>query len=145
MALSFLLLAALGGGQARAQKQDPFRIKPFVNWGYTAFDMEPTGKTLEEEVKIHRKEKKPIKVTFTAVTGVREWRGVTGKLVKARLLAFDPGFTAGGKVPITLIREGRVRFLLEGEKRFRMVPLASLSPSEQQFIKDLEARSVDGG
>jgi hypothetical protein len=86
------------------------------------------------QAKIHR-------ITYVAVSELRQWRNLEGRAMRASLLAFDrlPGESDDGLR--TLVRDGKVRFLLEGRKLATEYPLTELSRADQAFVRQLiEAR-----
>lgn len=103
--------------------------------GPTAFETRNTGDTEEGEVEIKKQEGKVTKVTFTAVTDSRDWKDSTGKVVRGRLLAFE---AAEGEVA-ELVRNGKVRLLVDGAKRFSLLPLEKLSSEDRTYIAGLAA------
>ena len=103
----------------------------------TAFETRNTGKQSESVASVREVEVKKRKLTVTAVTDSRAWRDSSGKLVNARLVAFDPVMGA----PHSLIRNAKIQLLVDGEKKLRLMPLARLSAADHAFIKGLvEAR-----
>ena len=117
------------------RERDPLPNTP------TAFDTEITGDTNAGVGIIQERERKKIKITYTAVTPVREWTNSSGKVVRGQLLAFPPDPAAPKDRPLVLVREGKVRLLLEGAKRFHEFPLATLSQKDQDFVKALVAQT----
>lgn len=125
-----LLAGSIGSAVAQDQDQDPSLPKT-----PTAFETRNTGGTEEGEVSIEKQEGKTTRVTFTAVTASRDWKDVTGKVVRGRLLAFD---AAEGEVA-DLVRNGKVRLLVDGAKRFSLLPLEKLSTEDRAHIGILAA------
>lgn len=101
----------------------------------TAFETRNTGGTDEEEASIRKEEGKVTKITFTAVTDSRDWKDPQGKVIRGRLLAFE---AAEGEVA-DLVRNGKVRLLVDGAKRFSLLPLEKLSPEDRAYITGLAA------
>lgn len=101
----------------------------------TSFETRNTGDSEEGEVAIKKEEAKPTKVTFTAVTDSRDWKDTTGKVIRGRLLAFE---AAEGEVA-DLVRNGKVRLLVDGAKRFSLLPLERLSTEARAHIDLLAA------
>lgn len=101
----------------------------------TSFETRNTGDSEEGEASIKKEEAKPTKVTLTAVTDSRDWKDTTGKLIRGRLLAFE---AAEGEVA-DLVRNGKVRLLVDGAKRFSLLPLERLSTEDQTHIGLLAA------
>jgi hypothetical protein len=134
--VSSLFFGALLAGLVGAEENDgPLPQTP------TAFETEPTGDTSEgtaDFLKPGKGSKK--KLSFTAVTKSRDWRDAKGKLVRGRLLAFESGKVTTGEQPLTLIKEGRIRLLVDGAKKVSKVPLSSLSSEDQAFVKKLAAQ-----
>jgi hypothetical protein len=101
----------------------------------TSFETRNTGGTDEEEASIKKEEGNVTKVTFTAVTASRDWKDPQGKVIRGRLLAFE---AAGGEVA-DLVRNGKVRLLVDGAKRFSLLPLEKLSTEDRTYITGLAA------
>ena len=127
-----LAMALVGSsmGLLVAQDQNPSLPKT-----PTAFETRNTGGTTDNEVSIEKRENKPIKITFIAVTDSREWRDATGKVIRARLLAFD----APKGDEANLVREGKIRLLVDGAKAFSLFPLDKLCHEDRAFIGSLVA------
>lgn len=124
-------LFAMSVGLAVAQdEQDPSLPKT-----PTAFETRNTGGTEEGEVSIEKQEGKTTKVTFTAVTASRDWKDAKGKVIRGRLLAFE---AAEGELA-DLVRNGKVRLLVDGAKRFNLLPLEKLSTEDRTHIGLLAA------
>lgn len=92
-----------------------------------------TGAATHSEPKVTEKRT----VTYTAVSPLRAWKNTKGVTVSGRLLAFEPGNHADSQKPLTLIRKGKVRLLVEKSKKFHDLPLTSLSQSDQEYLKGL--------
>lgn len=99
----------------------------------TSFETRNTGGTDEEEASIRKEEGKVTKITFTAVTASRDWKDPQGKVIRGRLLAFE---AAEGEVA-DLVRNGKVRLLVDGAKRFSLLPLERLSIEDRTYITGL--------
>lgn len=108
----------------------------------TAFETRNTGGTDEEEASIKKEEGKVTKITFTAVTDSRDWKDTQGKVIRGRLLAFE----AAGDEVADLVRNGKVRLLVDGAKRFSLLPLERLSIEDRTYITGLaSARKQQAG
>ena len=123
-------LLAWTTGLAMAQEEDRSLTKT-----PTAFETRNTGGTEEGEVEIKKEEGKVTKVTFTAVTDSRDWKDTTGKVIRGRLLAFE---ASEGEVA-EVVRDGKVRLLVDGAKRFSLLPLEKLSTEDRAHIGLLAA------
>lgn len=123
-------LLAISMGVAVAQEEHPSLPKT-----PTSFETRNTGDSEEGEVAIKKDEAKPTKVTFMAVTDSRDWTDTTGKVIRGRLLAFE---AAEGEVA-DLVRNGKVRLLVDGAKRFSLLPLERLSTEDRNHIGLLAA------
>lgn len=123
LALSVALVVA-------QDEQDPALTKT-----PTAFETRNTGGTEEGEASIEKQEGKTTKVTFTAVTDSRDWKDAKGKVIRGRLLAFEAAEGADGD----LVRNGKVRLLVDGAKRFSLLPLEKLSTEDRAHIGVLAA------
>jgi len=121
---------ALSMGLAVAQDQAPSLAK-----APTAFETRNTSEGAEGEASIQQEGDKASKVTFTAVTESREWKDSNGKLIRGRLLAFE---AAGGKEPF-LVKDGKIRLLVDGAKRFSLMPLERLGTEDRTYIGNLAA------
>lgn len=128
------LLLGLTGAMAE-EKDGPIPETP------TSFETRNTGGTEEGEVSIEKEKAEPKKVTYTAVTDSREWKDAKGKVIRARLLAFE---AAEGEVA-GLVRDGQVRLLVDGAKRFSLLPLEKLSPEDRAFITGLASARQKAG
>lgn len=73
-------------------------------------------------------------IQYTAVSPMRQWTNVEGKTMIARLLAFAAP-AEGEAGPVEVIREGKVRFLLDRGTDPIDYPLIQLSQPDQIDIK----------
>jgi hypothetical protein len=126
-----LLAMSMGVAAAVAQEDQDASLPKTP----TSFETRNTGDSEEGEVTIKKEEAKPTKVTFTAVTDSRDWKDTTGKVIRGRLLAFE---AAEGEVA-ELVRDGKVRLLVDGAKRFSLLPLEKLSTEDRTHIGLLAA------
>ena len=81
-------------------------------------------------------QKKTITYHFTAVTPIRVWTNTEGKAMQARLLAWSAP-KEGAKGPVEVIREGKVRFLLEKTTKPIDYLLIKLSETDRTYIQKL--------
>ncbi len=91
----------------------------------------------------NRKKQQDTTVTITAVSPLRQWTSVDGKIMQGRLLAFSapkPGETG----PVVVIKEGKVRLLRAGTRRHSDIYLALLSKDDQKFILKIAAEASKG-
>jgi hypothetical protein len=123
-------LLAMSMGLVLAQEEHPSLPKT-----PTSFETRNTGGTDEGEVSIEKQEAKTTKITFTAVTDSRDWKDTQGKVIRGRLLAFE----APAGVVADLVRDGKVRLLVDGAKRFSLLPLEKLSTEDRTHIGLLAA------
>lgn len=123
-------LLAWTTGVAMAQEEDRSLTKT-----PTAFETRNTGGTEEGEVEIKKEEGKVTKITFTAVTDSRDWKDTKGKVIRGRLLAFE---APEGEVA-DVVRDGKVRLLVDGAKSFSLLPLEKLSTEDRAHIGLLAA------
>jgi hypothetical protein len=79
---------------------------------------------------------KTITYHFTAVTPIRVWTNTEGKAMQARLLAWSAP-KEGEKGPVEVIRQGRVRFLLEKTVKPIDYDLVKLSETDRTYIQKL--------
>lgn len=123
---------ASSAGLAIAQQEEQHPSLPKTP---TSFETRDAGGENETEASVRKEERTPRKVTFMAVTESREWKDIHGKVVKAQLLAFEAG--EGKELP--LVKDGKIRLLVDGAKRFSLLPLESLSAADRTFITNLAA------
>ena len=134
-----LLVCGLAASLALAAAPDPdFPVK---RPAYTpqAFETRNTGETSEEEANIEIRKTTPRKIKFTAVSAYRNWRDTEGKVIIARLLAFESGDRSNDDKPLTLIRDGKVRLLVANGTRISELPMTRLSAADQAFVRGLNA------
>ena len=81
---------------------------------------------------------KKIRLTFTVVSKLREWKNAKGAVVRGNLIAFEPGDHTDSQKALTLIREGKVRLLIEGAQNFHELALSSLSQADQEYVAGLD-------
>lgn len=80
-------------------------------------------------------------VTYMALSEKRAWKSADGKTIVGMLLAFDTEGKSSDELksaPVTVIRKGQVRLLVE--KKDFVLPLARLSESDQTFVRDAMAK-----
>ena len=80
---------------------------------------------------------KKVKVTYTAVSPLREWSSVKGKSVQGSLIAFEVGDHSQSQKELTIVRNGKIRLLVEGQKTFSLLALTFLSKKDQEYITGL--------
>lgn len=123
-------LLAWSTGLIVAQEQDPELPKT-----PTSFETRNTSGTEEVEVSIEKQEGKATKVTLIAVTESRDWKDTTGKVIRGRLLAFE----AATSEEAHLVRDGKIRLLVDGAKRYSLLPLGKLSAEDRNHVSILAA------
>ena len=74
------------------------------------------------------------KITYLAVSDHREWTNDQGKIIKARLIAFDSG-NKEKFIPPTIIKDKNIRMLV-GQKPY-IFPLSKLNEVTQKEILEL--------
>ena len=74
------------------------------------------------------------KITYLAVSDHREWTNDQGKIIKARLIAFDSG-NKEKFIPPTIIKDKNIRMLV-GQKPY-IFPLSKLNEVNQKEILEL--------
>ena len=74
------------------------------------------------------------KITYLAVSNHREWTNDQGKIIKARLIAFDSG-DKQKFIPPTIIKDKNIRMLV-GQKPY-IFPLSKLNEVNQKEIVEL--------
>ena len=121
-------------GMAHAQGQG-FPVTPSTPTDFTTRNLgnSVTGASTRSEPKPIEKRK----VTYTAVSKLRDWENTKGKVLSGRLLAFEPGNHEDSQKKLTLIREGKVRLLVESSKQFYDLSLDTLSKADQEYIAEL--------
>ncbi len=117
-------------GLAMADDQNPLLTKT-----PTAFDTRDTGGNAEGSSSIQKIEGKVQKITYVAVTETREWKDTNEKVVHARMLAFEA--PEGEIAPI--VRDGKIRLLVDGAKLFSLMPLERLCKEDRTYIETLAA------
>lgn len=80
---------------------------------------------------------KKVKVSYTAVSPLREWRNTKGVQIKGSLIAFEQGDFSQSQKELTIVKGGKVRLLVEGKKNFSLVALSSLSQEDQEYVTGL--------
>lgn len=103
---------------------------PFLPKTPPAFDTHNAGGSAQGDVSVEKKDGKPTKITYTAVTDSRDWRDTTGKVIRARLLAFD----AAKGDEANLVRDGKIRLLIDGTKNFNLLSLEKLCTEDRAYI-----------
>ena len=77
---------------------------------------------------------KKIKVSFTAVSPLREWANSKGLSTRGSLIAFEAGDHSQSQKELTIIRDGKIRLLVEGQNNFNLIALSLLSKKDQEYI-----------
>lgn len=80
--------------------------------------------------------KQTITYHFTAVTPIRVWTNTEGKAMQARLLAWSAP-KEGETGPVEVIRQGKVRFLVEKSTKPINYDLSKLSETDRTYIQKL--------
>lgn len=130
--LGVSFLAILGATGACGQTFQGFPVTPATP---TDFERRDVGASLSgsgvlSEPPIPEK----VKVTFTAVTPLREWQNARKVKVQGRLIAFEQGDYSESERALTIVRGGKVRLLVEGQNNFSLVALSSLSEADQEYV-----------
>ncbi len=133
--LCFTVFTAVLTGVVHSQVGQNFPVTPSHP---TDFERENVGSGLSgvgiiEEPKASEK----IRVSFTAVSPLREWRNAKGVVIRGHLIAFEPGDHSDSDQPLTLISDGKVRLLVQGKNNFNVLPLTVLSKADQEYIVEL--------
>ncbi len=89
-------------------------------------------------VGIKRAKTKPVVISYVAVTKARAFVSKEGKSITAQLVAFEEGDPAKLKRPLTLIKEGQIRLLVNGRGKASVLPLTKLSEDDQAFVKAVD-------
>jgi hypothetical protein len=126
-----LLVAAPVGLRAQNQPVSPY-FPPGFETRDTGHDQDTSG-----SLKIRpRPAPQTVKVTYVMVSDERDWRNLDGRVIRASLLAFDRKPGESDDALLTLVRDGKVRLLLEGRKKVTEYPLSKLSQPDQAFVKE---------
>ena len=127
----FTLLTAVSSAQTS------FPVSPATPGGFTT---RSTG-DLSSGTSVTSKKAppKPIKVSYTIVGELRQWTNTKGASIHARLLAFETGDPAKADPNrvLTLIRDGKIRLLVEGKNTFNELQLSTLSSPDQEYVTEL--------
>lgn len=75
---------------------------------------------------------------FIAVSDLRDFVSTEGKKVRARLIAFEEGDATKAKRPLTLIKESKIRLLVEGKATPSIIPLTRLREEDQDFVRAVD-------
>ncbi|MCH7226956.1 hypothetical protein MLD59_12500 [Verrucomicrobiaceae bacterium E54] len=128
----WMLLWAIPFGLAA---QD-FPVTPHVP---PAFETRDVGEVNDGGASITRTrpQTKTRKITYIAVSGIRDWRNTGGQVIQASMLAFDPPPGASKDAALPLVREGRIRLWIEERKKVTEYPLAKLSSQDREFVNQL--------
>ncbi len=112
----------------------------------TEFKKRDLGGTLGTGVVgIKRAQTKPVVITYIAVSESRAFVSEEGKSITAQLVAFEEGDPAKLKRPLTLIKEGKIRLLVDGRRKANVLPLAKLREEDQAFVQAVdEANQATG-
>ena len=78
-----------------------------------------------------------VKVAYTAVSPLREWLNTKGTTVQGSLIAFEAGDYSDSQKELTIVRDGKVRLLVEGKNNFSLIALASLAKKDRDYITAL--------
>lgn len=106
----------------------------------TGFETRGTGSGSGVGVRVKEVERKVKKVHYIAVTESRVWTSADGRLVRAALLAYEQGpVREDSSEPLTLVRDGKIRLLLEKRKQLVEYALEKLSKADQAHVKKLVA------
>ena len=117
-------------GLAGAQEQNPLLPRT-----PTAYETRNAGGSGEGHASIQKEEAKTTRVTLVAVTESRDWKDNTGKVIRGRLLAFD----AVRGEEANLVRDGKIRLLVDGAKHFSLLSLEKLCTEDRTYIGTLAA------
>ena len=131
-----LLLLSLGSASAQNQ------IFPVTPAHPTDFETRDLGTNKSAVATSSNPEPpKKIRLSFTAVSKSRAWTNATGETVKGRLMAFEAGDHSQSDQLLTVVKNGKVRLLVDGRNAFNLVPLTNLIKADQEYVKGLvEAR-----
>ena len=82
--------------------------------------------------------KRTVRITYIAVSPVREWRDDRGRTVTGSLLAYETGDAKAVRGAFTIVKEGKVRLLRKGGTKPLPFPLAALSKEDQDYVRKLD-------
>ena len=80
---------------------------------------------------------KKVRISYTVVSPLREWRNEKGVPIRGSLIAFEEGDYSQSQRELTIVSGGKVRLLVEGKNNFNLVALTSLSQVDQEYIAGL--------
>ena len=130
-ALGVALLPRTSTGQGFPNPPLP---NPFDNGVGTSFETRNTGKSLESHPQVEKKKVTPRRVHYIVVSDPREWTRRDGRTVRASLVAHESGPVKGDSPPLTLLKDGRIRLLLEKRRQVATVELTTLSSADQAWV-----------
>lgn len=105
----------------------------------TEFKKRDLGGTLGSAVAgVSSVKPKTITRRYIAVSDKRVFGSSEGKEIMAQLIAFDQEDVEKAKLPLTLIRDGKIRLLVEGKQKASVVPLSRLREEDQAFVRSVE-------
>lgn len=82
-------------------------------------------------------------VTYIALTELREWKNYKDVKIEARLLAFSAP-EEGKTGPVEVIKDGKVRFLVEKTRAVFDVALEKMSEEDKALIKKIAEQAKAG-
>ncbi len=104
---------------------------------------------------VEPREPKVRQVTYLVLSESRPWTSADGKVIEAKLVAFEEMVVEGTRgdpatpdpVPpryVTVVREGKIRLLVG--RKVSLVPLERLAEADREFVEKVRARrEKDGG
>ncbi|NNE92777.1 MAG: hypothetical protein HKN23_14115 [Verrucomicrobiales bacterium] len=95
-----------------------------------------SGNTSTGATIVKREQPKPKTITYTAVSPIRLWTNKEGKVMKGRLLAFSAP-TDPKLGPTEIIRDGKIRLLVDQAKAPTDYPLEKLAQADQIFVRSI--------
>jgi len=135
----FMLLLGVATPKNQAQTATPASPKKFETRknGSTTEKGSTAGTGSSVGLVSAGKKQEPKIITYTVLTKVREWENISGKKMRARLLAFpSPGETSKN-TQLIVIRDQKVRFLMSYNNTPAIYPLEKLSDFDREYIEEI--------
>ena len=133
--LAIIFLTVFGSAASHGQNGFVFPVTPATP---TDFVPRNVGASVNgTAVLIEPPVPQKVKVTFTAVSPLRAWMNTEGKALRGSLIAFEAGDHSQSQKELTIVRDGKVRLLVEGRNNFSLIALSFFSRKDQDYIIEL--------